>query len=155
MTEGKETPLKYYDSPFHVNHSEDDAVKMASEVDEELAEIEAIKQSLKSAIPEGISLTSAVYALLELAKDLTRGSQIYKNFYEEAVAEIEGFYLVDDNPRNDESIVYRIYHIDDQEYADYCYQEKSMAEERCNRCINSEVRAERVCDFAEQRPRLI
>lgn len=43
--------LKYYDTPFHVNHNKEDAEKMAAEVDQELSEIKVIQEAIKPESP--------------------------------------------------------------------------------------------------------
>lgn len=59
--------------------------------EQEQSEIDAIKLMIRSALPDGLRITSAVYALLELAKDISGDKQ----FFTEASAEIDNFYLED------------------------------------------------------------
>jgi len=146
--------LKYYNTPFHVNHDKEDAEKITAEVDQELSEIKSIKESIKLALPIEARVTSVVYALLELAKDLTQGSETNKSFFIEAMGEIECFYLEEDSPRLDETMVYAIYHTDRNEYDYECYIEKDHAEHRCNRIGNAEVRYVRRCDAIPKKAKL-
>lgn len=67
-----------------------DMIKMAKE---EQAVIDEIKARIESVITKDDAMTDIVYALVECAKDITRGNEHSRSFFSEAVNEIDVFYL--------------------------------------------------------------